>query len=122
MSGISIEFLPWRSFYARKRPQDIKRWLKSIGDAGVKAFKGGMGRYPPASASGAWPNRRTSRLHASIRDEVTADSVTIGSGMPYSIYLRMGTSRMARRKMSDDALKEGMKSGRLGHWVEWSRS
>jgi hypothetical protein len=120
--SLVIQFLPWRSFYARKRQQDIGRWLKAIGDAGVKAFKGGMGHYPPASAPGAWPARRTGRLHASVRSETTSDSVTIGSGMPYSIYLRMGTSRMARRKMSDDALKEGMKAGHLGRWVEFSRS
>jgi hypothetical protein len=29
---------------------------------------------------------------------------------------------MERRKMSDNALEEGIKqAGRLGHWVEWSR-
>lgn len=48
--------------------------------------------------------------------------MTIGTNRPYSIFLRMGTSRMARRKMSDDALKEGMRAaGRMGRWVEWAR-
>jgi hypothetical protein len=27
-----------------------------------------------------------------------------------------------KRKMSEDALKIGAKAGRLGHWVEWSRT
>ena len=81
-----------------------------------------MGSYPPASAPGAWPNNRTGRLSASIRSEVTSDSVTIGTNTHYSGYLRNGTSRMARRKMSDNALEEGIRAaGRLTKWVEWSR-
>jgi len=81
-----------------------------------------MGSYPPASAPGAWPNSRTGRLKSSIRSVVTSDSVTIGTSMPYSGFLRSGTSKMARRKMSDNALEEGVKAGRLGRWVEWTRS
>ncbi|MGY3615668.1 hypothetical protein [Bradyrhizobium sp. USDA 10063] len=118
---ITLEFTPWRPFYARKNDAEIQSWLQRVAKASEQAFKGGMGNYPPASAPGAWPNIRTGRLKGSIRTEVTNDSMTIGSNMPYSIYLRNGTSRMARRKMSDDALKEGMSAGRLGHWVEWSR-
>ena len=121
MSGFTIEFSPWGRFRARKKPEEIKRWLQSVGDAGVDAFKSGMGEYPPASAPGAWPNRRSGRLRASVRSEVTSSSVTIGTSMPYSGFLRRGTSKMARRKMSDNALEEGMKGSRLGRWVEWSR-
>jgi hypothetical protein len=66
--------------------------------------------------------RRTGGLLGSISSEVTAASVTIGSNQPYSIFLRQGTSRMGgRRKMSDDALKQGMNVARLGRWIEWSR-
>lgn len=120
--SITLEFEPWRPFLARKKPQEIKRWLKAVGVASEEAFKGGMGNYPPASAPGAYPNVRTGRLRGSIRHVVTSDSVTIGSNMFYSIFLRTGTSKMARRKMSDDALKEGAQKARLGHWVEWSRA
>ena len=120
--SISIEFVPWNRFRARKKDAEIKRWMKAIGDASVDAFKSGMGEYPPASAPGAWPNRRSGRLRASVRSVVTSQSVTVGTSMPYSGFLRSGTSKMARRKMSDNALKEGMKAGRLRHWVEWSRS
>jgi hypothetical protein len=120
---ISIQFTPWTPFYARKDPGTIKSWLQAIGEASKQAFSGGMGSYPPASAPGAWPNSRTGSLKGSIAIEVTESSMTIGSNMPYSIYLRTGTSKMARRKMSDDALKEGMSKsdGTLGHWVRWSR-
>jgi len=119
--SFTIEFSPWGEFHAKKKPAEIHGWLKRVGDAGVDAFKGGMGEYPPASAPGAWPNRRSGRLRASVRSVATQTSVTIGTSMPYSGYLRSGTSKMKRRKMSDDALKAGMKAGRLGHWVEWVR-
>lgn len=122
--AITIEFKPWRPFLARKRSDVVNRWLRAVGDASVKAFTGGMGSYPPASAPGDWPAVRSGKLQSSVRAEVTNDSMTVGSNQPYSIYLRMGTRKMARRKMSDDALKEGMRAagGRLNRWVEWSRS
>ena len=118
---IAIEFEAWRPFYARKDLSTIKSWLQAIGDASKEAFIGGMGTYPPASADGAWPNVRSGSLLSTIAVEVTADSMTIGSNMFYSKYLREGTSIMARRKMSDDALKEGMsRSGDvLARWVRW---
>jgi hypothetical protein len=118
---ITIEFSPWSTFRARKDNAEIRSWLHRVAHAAETAFKGGMGNYPPASAPGAWPNIRTGNLKGSIRTEVTNVSMTIGSNMRYSKFLREGTSRMARRKMSDDALKAGVKAGRLGHWVEWSR-
>jgi len=122
MSGFTIEFTPWAQFHARKNQPVITSWLHRVGEASVEAFRGGMGNYPPASAPGAWPNSRTGNLRASINYEADMDSVTVGTNMPYSGYLRSGTSRMERRKMSDNALEEGIKqAGRLGHWVEWSR-
>jgi phage gpG-like protein len=117
-----ISFSPWGTFRARKKPEEIRRWLRQIGDASVRAFKGGMGRGPAPSAPGAWPNVQTGRLRGSIRSEVTTSGVTVGSNTPYSGYLRTGTSKMARRKMSDNALKEGMRGARLAKWVEFSRS
>ena len=121
MSGFTIEFTPWGHFYARKKQEEIRRWLQSIGDAGTEAFRSGMGTYPGPSAAGAWPNSRTGGLKGSIRSEVGSNSVTIGTNRPYSMYLRGGTSKMARRKMSDNALQEGIKAGRLGKWAEWAR-
>lgn len=122
MAGISIEFMPWSAFRARKNNAEIRSWLQQVAKASEAAFKGGMGNYPPASAPGAWPNIRTGNLKGSIRTEVTSDSMTIGSNMRYSIFLRTGTSIMARRKMSDNALQAGIKAAQLGHWVEWTRA
>lgn len=118
--SITIEFTPWSSFRARKKPEEIRRWLRAVADASEEAFKN-MDKYPPASSPGEYPARRTSNLYRSIKTLVTSDSMTIGSNMPYSIYLRRGTSRMQRRNMSDTALKEGIRKGRLHRWVEWTR-
>jgi len=126
MAGFEIEFSPWGRFRARQKPGAIEGWLHSIGKAGVEAFRGGMGKYPGPSAPGAWPNSRTGNLRGSINYEVGGGgsfhaTVTIGTDMPYSGFLRHGTSKMARRKMSDNALQEGMRAGRLGRWVEWTK-
>jgi len=120
---ITISFQPWAEFRAVKDNASIQAWLNAIGEAAEAAFRGGMGSGPGHSAPGAWPNTQTGGLIGSIRHETTSDSVTIGTSMPYSGFLGHGTSRMARRKMSDNALQEGMRAGagRLGHWAHWSR-
>lgn len=120
--SIVIQFQPWRTFHAVKRPDVVQTWLQGVADRSKQAFVGGMGSYPPASSPGAWPNVRSGGLRGSVSTEVTSTEATVGSNMFYSIFLRAGTSKMARRKMSDDALKEGMEGARLGHWVEWSRA
>ncbi|MBO4228446.1 hypothetical protein [Bradyrhizobium neotropicale] len=119
---IQLEFTPWNEFYARKNTGEIEGWLQRVAKASEQAFRAGASRaYPPASSPGAWPARRTGGLLGSIATEVTSTSMTIGSNMPYSKYLRQGTSKMARRKMSDNALQEGMFRARLGRWVERAR-
>jgi len=122
---ITIEFQPWSSFLARKKTSEIRGWLQRVAKSSEAAFRAGASRQwggGRGSSPGQWPMRRTGGLLGSIKTEVTDSSMTIGTNQPYSIYLRKGTSRMGgRRKMSDDALKEGMQGARLGHWVEWSR-
>jgi hypothetical protein len=121
--SITLSLTPWAPFHARKKDEEIHRWLRAVGDASERAFKGGMRGYPPASSPGQYPAIRTGRLMSSIRYRLDgANSVTIGSNTPYSRYLRQGTSRMERRKMSDNALQEGIGRARLGRWVEWSRT
>ena len=124
---IEIEFQPWASFLARKNQAAISSWLARVAAASEAAFRKGASRQWPGhpargSSPGQWPMRRSGGLLGSISTEVTGDSMTIGSNQPYSSFLRNGTSRMGgRRKMSDDALEEGMSKARLGRWVEWSR-
>lgn len=120
---ITIEFVPWGRFRAQKDNSAIRRWLQLVANASEEAFKGGMGSYPPASSPGSYPSSRTGRLKGSIRTEVGSDQMSIGTNMHYSIYLRTGTKKMARRKMSDNALQEGLAQtrGRLEGWVKWVR-
>ena len=106
----------------------IKNWLEEIGKASEEAFRNGMSKHNPApynnsSAPGEWPANRTYDLRNSIRSEVSGDVLTVGTSEIYAVYLRYGTSRMARRKMSDNALQEGIgKAGNIKRWVEWTRS
>lgn len=123
MAGISFQFTPWAPFHAHKDKNTVRNWLRGIGKASEEAFRNGMsGHYPPSSAPGAWPHNRTGDLKKSIRSEVSGDVLTVGTQEVYAVYLRYGTTRMARRKMSDNALQEGMAAaGDLGHWAEWTR-
>jgi phage gpG-like protein len=119
---IEISFKQWAPFWAKRDKRAFNRWLKVVAMESEKAFKSGMGNFPPASTPRQYPSVRTGRLRASISSQITNDSVTIGTHMPYSGYLRYGTRHMARRKMSDNALKEGMAAAkkRAGKWVGWS--
>jgi len=120
---IEISFKKWAPFWATRDAAAFRRWLQVVAEESTKAFKGGMKQFPPASKARQYPSVRTGRLRASISTQITNDSVTIGTHMPYSGYLRYGTSRMSRRKMSDNALKEGMAAAkkRAGKWVGWSK-
>ncbi len=110
----------WKRFAAAKRPKVIKRWLKGVGAESYDVFKAGMlgrhtgriysrpgGRRHQASAPGEYAANDTGDLLRSAKSTQTRDSATFGTNKAYSKYLREGTGRMKRRKMSDNALKEG---------------
>ena len=119
--SFELEFKAWAPFHAKYDKRAFKRWLQIVARESEKAFKGGMKGYPPASSPGQYPAIRTGALRASIRTRVTDNAVEISSNRPYSGYLRSGTRKMQRRKMSDNALKEGIeKAKRLSKkWVGW---
>jgi len=119
---IEISFKAWAPFEAKYDKRAFKRWLDAVARESEKAFKK-MGSYPPASRPGQYPAVRTGALRASIRTRVTNDSVEISSNRPYSGYLRHGTRKMQRRKMSDNALQEGIEAAkrRSSKCVGWSR-
>lgn len=130
---ITLELIPWKRFYARKNEQALRDWLSNIGSASVTAFRRGMrtgksgikysGQARRSSAAGEYPADQTGGLARTIRDDVSRNQVVVGSNAPYSGYLAYGTRKMAARKMSQDALEEGIEraSGRMAHWVGWSR-
>lgn len=122
---IEVSFTPWADFQARKKSETISRWLKAVGDASVEAFRGGMksGSKTRRSRPGEFPAVQVGALRATVRAEVQGDkSVTVGTSTRYAPFLRHGTSKMARREMSDDALRIGIRKTRLEKWVEWSRT
>jgi len=120
--SIEISFKAWAPFKAKLDKRTFNRFLKVVAEESEKAFKSGMKGYPPASKPGRYPSVRTGRLRASIQTNVTADMVVVSTHMPYSGFLRHGTSKMKRRKMSDNALKEGIAAAkkRAGKWVGWT--
>lgn len=119
--SIELEFKAWAPFHAKYDKRAFKRWLQIVARESEKAFKGGMKGYPPASSPGQYPAVRTGRLRASIRVTVSDTGVEVSTNRPYSGYLRHGTRKMQRRKMSDNALQEGIaKAKRLSRkWVGW---
>lgn len=106
---MNLVFKAWRRFHAEKDGRARYALLDDVGRQSVKVFKSSMGNYPPASSPGEYPAKRSGRLFRSVDYDVkgAVNEVTVGSDMPYSRFLRSGTRKMARRKMSDDALMEG---------------
>jgi phage gpG-like protein len=132
---VIITLSRWKNFKAFKDKDAIRRFLFNVADESFKAFKSGIlsskhgriyqrqGRTHRASAPGEYPARDSGALLASLDTHVTDTQATIGTNMFYSIFLREGTSRMARRRMSDDALLAGMQRGGFGedHFAKWKR-
>ena len=133
---IRIEIKPWGRFKAAKQQKQIRAWLRAVSNSAKAVFTSGMNgrhsgrvyrrrnRLHQASAPGEFPANDTGRLLASLRGEVSADEAKIGTNMFYAKFLRNGTRKMARRRMSDDAMKEGINAnkGRAKGWVAWKKA
>lgn len=132
-----LEFKPWGRFWAKKNNKIIRQYLRAVKDKSQEIFKRGMlgphsgriyarrgGRLHQASAPGEYPANDTGKLLASMRGRVTQIEATIGTNMYYARFLRTGTTKMARRKMSDNALREGRQAsrGKLKGFVAWSKN
>lgn len=125
-----IIFTSWPRFQAIKDIAHIRQWLQSLGSGAVEIYKRGMqgphsgrvyGKHR-ASSPGEYPAMPRGRLFRTIRKEETADSVTVGTSASYAIYLRRGTSKMKRRKMSDNAMTEAVaKQQPIGRFARFRR-
>ena len=105
--------------------------LREIGEASVKAFRAGSnsaGGGPvneksgnDASKPGQFPAIQSGKLISSLEYQVSGDKLEVGTKAFYAIYLRGGTRKMARRKMSQDALRAGMAAHRSTKraWAKW---
>lgn len=128
-----IIFKPWGKFRAYRNRGVTTRFLSAAAHESEDVFRIEMAK---AKSGIHWPGlpRRSSRpgeypanQRGALRDSISSDSsateMTVGSNVPHSIFLREGTSKMARRKMSDNAMQEAVPRVRsmLKGWVEWKR-
>ena len=125
-ASMELSLKPWRRFRAEKDDAVIRRWLGDVAEKSEEAFRKGIdrtGRFPPASRPGQYPAIRSGALKGSISSTSDSDSATVGSGVFYAVFLRTGTRKMARRAMSDNALREGSEGARgsLRGWAKWTR-
>lgn len=132
---IAFSFKGWSAFRAKKNPQVIRSWLQTVGDQAQKVFTAGLlGAHSGqvyyrrngthrASAPGEYPANDSGNLLASMRQETSATEATIGTNVFYAKFLREGTRKMARRKMSDNAILEGAKRAKPASrgWVAWAK-
>lgn len=120
----TLNLKAWHKFKADLDEAAIHDWLSIVAQESTKAFMDGTAKaFPPASSAGDWPATRSGGLRGSFRADVHGMEVVVSTNTYYSGYLRYGTSKMGRRKMSDNALEEGTKAaeGRMKHWVGWER-
>lgn len=136
-----IEFKPWRRFEAFNDKNAVRRFVRTAGDVMLDRLKKGL-RKPPKTGkkyfgrskrivqassglrpAAEYPAVDTGDLLASADKRVSSYQAEIGTGMFYSRFLREGTKRMVRRKMSDTALTESLPELRekLGRFAYWKR-
>lgn len=131
----TLSFKPWRRFTAYRDKLAVRNFIEDTAETAERRLKRGMrsgksgrvyrrrGGSHRASAAGEYPARDSGELFGSIRKRTSQREATIGTTKKYAIYLRLGTSKMARRKMSDDALKETtpITRGRMKPWARFKR-
>lgn len=109
-----VVFTPWKHFGVRRNDAAIRELLHTVGTLTkkkmvVESLAGKSGRVygsHVASAPGEYPASHHGRLSASyVIESNGVESVTVGTNVPYSRYLRAGTSKMAPRQFLMDALK-----------------
>lgn len=132
-------FIPWGAFRAFRNKRVTTAFLKDVAKTSYDILRQGILNPPKTGriyrrkrgmhqasvniSEAEYPANETGALYRSADWTATANKAEIGTDMYYSKYLREGTKRMERRKMSDNAMKEGIDKarGRLGHWAEWKR-
>lgn len=123
---MSLVFAGWRAFAVFRDKAVTDAFLRRIGASAEGEFKRGIaspksgriyrrrGRSHRASAPGEFPAKDSGAHLATVSHRVGPSEVTVGSGMFYAKFLRYGTKKMARRKMSPDALKAALAKDTVG--------
>lgn len=132
---ITLSFKAWHRFRARRLPKVTTNWLRETQKNAVARFRAGiLGPHSGAvarrqdgtifnrSTPAQYPARDSGALLASLKGESTASEAKVGTGMFYSKFLREGTRFMARRQMSDTAMREAREDvGGPRGWVRFQR-
>lgn len=110
---IELHVKPWGINGAKIDETAIAALLMRIGKNTVRVFKDGMsgphsgvmGPVNQRSAAGEYPANQTGRLSSGTSYRMGTRQVVIGSDAPHAVFM-MGTTRMARRRMFDTAMKQ----------------
>lgn len=130
-------FTGWK-LRAEYRAEVVKKGLRRVGEDATGEFRRGLlngphtgriyrragGKKHQASINRAqreYPASDTGALLKSLSYRLGAMSVRIGTEMPYSKWLRTGTRRMARRRMSDHALRAARSPEHFKGWARWKK-
>lgn len=129
-----------KTFGARKQDDVIDGWKKSVARESLAAFRAGMlgshsgkiyrrrgGRIHRASVNvseGEYPANDTGELLESSQARILSKEIVIGTTAAHARFLRTGTRHMERRRMSDNALKEGAEKAKPKSrgWVKFQRA
>lgn len=144
MIRLQLDPTKWPTMVARIDQKVIDRWFRAVRGRSQEAFARGMlgphtGRlYKRTGGSHRasvdndekeYAANDSGKLLASLRSKQSKTEVKIGSGdrstqvgkWNYADLLRTGTKKMARRRMSDNALQEGADAARPQSrgWMAW---
>lgn len=132
-------FIPWGKFRAFRNKAATTAFFKDVATTSYQILRRGLANPPKTGriyrrrrgmhqasiniAEAEYPAKDTGALYKSAGKVATATKAEIGTDMFYSKFLREGTKKMRRRKMSDNAMTEGVikARGRMKHWAEWKR-
>lgn len=132
--SIRIALGGWGEMAAYRDDVKIAMWLSLVAKNSKAAFEEGMrspksgkfyrrkgGRIHRASAGGEYPAVDYGELIGSVKAvSFGTKKAFLAVNVPYARYLRKGTPRMAKRKMTKEALKEGRaRTGPIGNWARW---
>ncbi len=117
MATFSGDFLVWNEAvlqeFFRSPQQAVGRDLARRALAVESAAKLSLNdSFPPSSAPGSAPHKRTARLQTSISWRFGEDAIglyaDIGTGVEYGTYLEFGTERMEPRPFMAPSLKAAL--------------
>lgn len=132
-----LRFTGWRLFKAGLDEKEMQRWLETVArisaqhmrekitgpHTGKIGYRKGGGRFI-RSAPGEFPANDSGELLASVKGVAFKNKAFVAANTPHSTYLRKGTRRMAKRKMTIEALAYGIRASshlRDG-FIEWLRT